>query len=169
MSWNLFPDRYVKSALAVTPEELKQKGIEGLILDIDNTLEPYFVPDPREEVKSWIRNMEKSGILLYIVSNGKEERVKRFDKELGLPYICRAQKPSSKGFEAAKASFGLPENKIAVIGDQIFTDVWGGNKAGMYTILAKKVSPRDEWITAIKRPLEVPILLAYRLIRRKRS
>ena len=157
-----FPDQHVKSALDVKAEELIEKGIRGLILDIDNTLEPYFVPDPGKAVKDWIQTLKEAGLKLYIVSNGKEARVKRFNRHLQLRYICHAGKPGSGGFLKAVEEFKLPHAQIAVIGDQIFTDVWGGNRLGMYTILARQVSPKDEWITAVKRPLEKIVLFFYR-------
>lgn len=165
----LYPDQYVENAWEVDYTALFNQGIRGIILDIDNTLVPYYVPDPDMRTVAGIRRLKESGFSLYIVSNGREERVRRFNQGLGLPYVCHAGKPGAHGFLKAKQHFRLPAEQIAVIGDQIFTDVWGGNKQGMYTILVKQVSKRDEWITAVKRPLEKVVMLFYRRFLKKQE
>ena len=165
----LFPSQYEESFYNIDLTALETRGIRGIILDIDNTLAPYFVPEPDEKLTGWIRDLQKRGFLLYIVSNGKEARVQRFNRELNLPFVCHAGKPSAKGFVKAMRDMDLPPENTAVIGDQIFTDVWGGNRLGLWTILVKQVSPKDEWITAVKRPLEKIILFFYRRSGLKRA
>jgi HAD superfamily phosphatase (TIGR01668 family) len=147
-------------------DRLYEQRIHALILDIDNTMLPYYIPDPDEKLRKFIYTLKSRGFQLYIVSNGKEARVKRFNRTLGLPYVCRASKPSAKGFEKALKDLDCLPDEAAVIGDQIFTDVWGGNRMGMYTIMVRKVVKKDEWITAVKRPLEKIVLLFYKLGKR---
>lgn len=165
MGKGLFPDEYGMLFRDISFEVLYKRGIRALILDIDNTMLPYYIPDPDEGLQELLLSLKDKGLSAYIVSNGRKERVERFNRNIGFPYICRASKPSVKGFKAALETFGLQADQVAVIGDQIFTDVWGGNRMGMYTIMVQKVAPKDEWMTAVKRPLEKVVLLAYRLLK----
>lgn len=163
MGKGLYPDEYGMKFINIDFKRLHKQGIRAVILDIDNTMLPYYVPEPDAVLKLAIQRIRKAGLDAYIVSNGRKERVERFNQNLGLPYICRAKKPSSKGFTEALKTLGCQPEQIAVIGDQIFTDVWGGNRMGMYTIMVSKVVKKDEWITAIKRPLEKIVLWFYKL------
>lgn len=167
MRHELFPDIYADGIWEVDFDALFDRGIRGIILDVDNTIVPYYVPDPDVRSVAGIHRLQEKGFSLYIVSNGKETRVRRFNQGLALPFVCHAGKPTAKGFIQAMHYMKLSPEQIAVIGDQIFTDVWGGNRLGMYTVLVKQVSRRDEWITAVKRPLEKIVLLAYRLYLKK--
>ena len=169
MRHDLFPDVYADGAWSVDFDALFDQGIRGIILDVDNTLVPYYVPDPDVRTVAGIHRLKEKGFSLYIVSNGRESRVKRFNQGLGLPYFCHAGKPGSKGFLKARRYMRLAPEQIAVVGDQIFTDVWGGNRLGMYTVLVRQVSRRDEWITAVKRPLEKIVMLAYRWYLKKQG
>lgn len=162
----LFPDLHVPSVWEIDFDKLYADGIRGIILDIDNTLAPYFVPDPDKKIEDGIQKLQEKSFSLFIVSNGREERVIRFNRSLNLPYYCKASKPTAKGFKVAQQHMGLKPEQIAVIGDQIFTDVWGGNRLNMKTVLVKQVSPKDEWITKVKRPLEKIVMFFYR--RKKR-
>lgn len=162
MKNNWFPDEYRASVWEIDYTALWQRGIRGIILDIDNTLLPYYVPEPDAALVRHIQELQGSGFKAYIVSNGKSERVARFNQKLKLPYVCHASKPSRKGFDKAMRDMMLSPEQIVVIGDQIFTDVWGGRRMGMYTVLVRQVSPKDEWITAIKRPLEKLVLFFYK-------
>lgn len=166
MGKGLFPDEYGMSFRDIDFDSLYQQGIRALILDIDNTMLPYYIPDPDEELRKLIFGLKNKGLRAYIVSNGRKERVERFNRTLGLPYICHASKPSSRGFEAALAELKCTPEQVAVIGDQIFTDVWGGNRMCMYTIMVQKVAKKDEWMTAVKRPLEKVVLFFYKLRKR---
>lgn len=157
-----FPDEYVSSVRDIDFESLKARGIKGLILDIDNTLVPYYVPEPDKELTAFLLGLKEQGFSMYIVSNGKESRVSLFNRRLNFPYICKAGKPSEKGFQEAVRALALEPEAFAVIGDQIFTDIWGAHRMNMYGILVKQVSPRDEKITAVKRPLEKIIMYFYK-------
>ncbi len=166
MKHRLLPDQHADSFHAIDIETLYDRGIRGLILDIDNTMEPYFEPEPTQKTRETLDAMRAKGFVLYIVSNGRESRVKVFNRELKLPFFCHAGKPGAKGFLTALEHLQLPREQVAVVGDQIFTDVWGGNRLGLYTILVKQVSPRDEWMTAVKRPLEKIVLLFDKRVRK---
>ena len=157
----LYPDKYVNSVKEITVEFLQEKNIKGLILDVDNTLIDY---DKKmlEGVEEWCENLKTHGIKICILSNtNKKKKVKKVADILKLEYLYFAHKPSKKGFIKAQKILDLETENIAVVGDQVFTDVFGGNRLKMYTILTKPVDKRDYWYTKIKRPLENIVIKGY--------
>ena len=157
----LYPDKYIKNVKEITIELLKENNIKGLILDVDNTLIDYS-KNLLDGSKEWCENLKSHGIKMCILSNtNKVEKVKKVAEALNLEYLYFAQKPNKKGFIKAKKMLDLEAKNIAVVGDQIFTDVLGGNKVKMYTILTKPVDEKDYWYTRIKRPLEKVVIKMY--------
>ena len=157
----LYPKLYLNNVKEITKELLMKNNIDGLILDIDNTLIDYDkkVLNGCEE---WCNELKKQGIKMCILSNtNKVHKVKRVAELLDLQYLYFAHKPSKKGFENARKILELPAEKIAVVGDQIFTDVLGGNRSKMFTILTKPIDTRDIWLTKIKRPFEKVVIKRY--------
>lgn len=164
---NLYPSRYIENVKKITLELLKEKKIKGLILDIDNTLIDYD-KNLLEGTKEWCDNLKENNIKLCILSNtNKVKKVEKVAKILNLEYIYFAHKPSKKGFLKAQKLLGLNKEEIAIVGDQIFTDVWGGNRVGMYTILTKPIDKRDILLTRLKRPFEKIVINNYLKQRRK--
>ena len=158
---NLYPDKYVNNVKEITIELLRENNIKGLILDVDNTLIDY---DKKmlDGAQDWCNNLKKQGIKMCILSNtNKLKKVKNTAEVLELEYLYFARKPNRRGFAKARELLNLEPQNIAVVGDQIFTDVLGGNRCKMYTILTKPVDTRDFWYTRIKRPLERIILKKY--------
>ena len=103
----------------------------------------------------WARSIQGQGIKLYILSNtNKKEKVETVAKKLNIPYKFFAKKPSRSGFLSIQKELDIPPENIASVGDQIFTDVVGGNRCNMFTILVEPVTKKDYWYTAWKRPLE---------------
>jgi shikimate dehydrogenase len=124
----------------------------------------YDNPTPDPDVKALIARLKSLGFQVLILSNGRKERVEAFGAALGVPVIWKAGKPFGNGFRRAKAKMGLEGKQIAILGDQIFTDVWGGNVANVYSILIKPISEeKDEWMTKPKRGLEKRLIAKYRL------
>lgn len=163
----LYPKLYIENIKEITLELLKKNKIKGLILDIDNTLIDY---DKKllEGTEKWCENLKKNNIKLFILSNtNKVKKVERVAKILNLEYIYFAHKPNKKGFLEAQKLLELKKEDIAVVGDQVFTDVLGGNRVGMYTILTKPIDKRDILLTKIKRPFEKLIIKSYLKQRRK--
>ena len=117
----------LKSICDLSPALLRKYGIKGLLLDLDNTLTTHDNPKPADGVMEWIELMKASGIQMCIVSNNHPPRVKPFADMLGLQFVSEGKKPLSKGFREAKGRMGLEWNELAVVGDQIFTDVLGAN------------------------------------------
>lgn len=150
----LYPDLYLKSVEAITIEILNKNNIKGLILDIDNTLIDYDKNLPDSVIK-WCEALKTQGIKMCILSNtNKINKVKKVANALNLEYIYFAHKPNKKGFYQAKEILQLDNENIAVVGDQVFTDVLGGNRCNMFTILTVPMDKRDILLTKIKRPFE---------------
>lgn len=154
----LTPDAYVNSFYDITPEMLKNKGISGLILDVDNTLVATHIKEADEKVISFIRSLKEHGIKAIIVSNGGKRRVELFCEPLDIDYIYKAHKPLGSGFKKAIEKMGLTNKEVAILGDQLFTDVLGGNLQGIYTILIKPIDLNEPFHIKIKRVFEKPFL-----------
>ncbi len=157
----LYPSIYLNNVKEITIELLKENNIKGLLLDVDNTLID-FNKKILEGVKEWCEDLKKQGIKLCILSNtNKIEKVKRVAKELDLQYINFAKKPSKSGFKRAIALLELQAENVSIAGDQIMTDILGGNRMKMFTILTKPLDKKDIFITRVKRPLENFIIKRY--------
>jgi len=157
--WGRFtPEIYVNSVLEINFEELKSLGIKGLLLDVDNTLKAHYSVTPTAEVRGWLDAAQAAGFELCLVSNGYTSRIEPFAHGLGLRAVGEAMKPSPAGFRRAAALLGLQISETCVVGDQLFTDIWGGNKAGAHTLLVKPISKDEPFYLRMKRHFEKLIL-----------
>ncbi|MCA1200725.1 YqeG family HAD IIIA-type phosphatase [Priestia flexa] len=152
------PNQHVKSVLQIKPEELIERGVKGIITDLDNTLVEWDRPDATPELIEWFKLMQEHGIKITIVSNNVEKRVKLFSDPVGLPFVHQARKPMRKAFRRALLDMDLQKDEVVVIGDQLLTDVLGGNRLGVYTILVVPVAQTDGFITKFNRKMERRIL-----------
>lgn len=151
---NLYPKIYLKKVQEITYQMLQENGILGVILDVDNTLIDYYKNMP-EGVQQWCENLKKQGIKFCIASNSnKKEKVKMVANKLDIPYIYFAKKPLKQGLRKACTIMQIEPKKVAVVGDQIFTDVLGANRTGMHSILVEPIEEKDIFVTVIKRPIE---------------
>ncbi len=155
---HLLPNEHVQSIQDIDPESLKEKGIKGIITDLDNTLVAWDEPDATEEIVSWFRLMNHHGIQVTIASNNNENRVKLFSEPLNTSFIHSARKPLSRAFKRARKDMNIQKNEIVVVGDQLMTDVLGGNVAGLYTILVVPIVETDGFWTRFNRRIERRIL-----------
>ena len=156
-----YPDVYFKSITDITPALLRSWGVRGLILDVDNTLTTHDNPTPAPAVLRWLDIMRDHDIKMIILSNNTPQRIKPFAKALGMGFTADAKKPLPSGFKRAADELGLSKSEVAVVGDQIFTDILGGNHWGARTILVKLMQPEATRFFRIKRRLERNILSAY--------
>lgn len=156
------PDILLDSVYEISPEFLTARGIRAVVLDIDNTLVTYGIPEPTEEVLTWIRSLLDSGIFIAIASNNSRERVERFSKTLSAFVIYRSRKPSPRAVLAACRHFGTTPAQTAVIGDQIFTDILCARRAGAFAILVKPLPYKENFFFKCKRLMEKPFIWAYR-------
>lgn len=156
------PSAHVKSIFEITPEKLLEQGVKGIITDLDNTLVSWDTRDATQEVIDWLALMNASGIKVSVLSNNNEERVSYFCAPLGTPYVFSARKPLAKSFKRAAREMNLEKDKIVVIGDQLLTDVLGGNSAGFNTILVVPIVKTDGRITRFNRMIERRLLNYFR-------
>ncbi|GLC88523.1 YqeG family HAD IIIA-type phosphatase [Lysinibacillus piscis] len=150
----LLPNEFVTNIFAITPEKLQELGIKGIITDLDNTLVEWDRADATEELIVWLRIMKAAGIRVIIASNNNEARVKHFAEPLGIPYIHKARKPLRNAFYSGVVQLGLRPEEIAMVGDQLLTDVMGANRLGLHTILVKPVAQSDGLVTKLNRFIE---------------
>jgi HAD superfamily phosphatase (TIGR01668 family) len=157
----LVPDFYCDDIYGITPEYIKSKGIIAVILDIDNTLEPYENPMPGERVLNWLRSLDDRGIKYAIVSNNNKERVEEFNKNLKMPAYFKAGKPFKKKIICAMNDIGTSSDNTVFMGDQVFTDVWGAHNSKIPAILVPPIKDKTDPFTKFKRLLEKPFLKQY--------
>ncbi|HHY14270.1 MAG TPA: YqeG family HAD IIIA-type phosphatase [Thermoanaerobacterales bacterium] len=152
------PNMYVKSIYSINPTDLISRNIKGIIVDLDNTLVPWNVKKPNKKLINWFTSFLNHGIKFCIVSNNNESRVKLFADGLNIPYIYSAIKPSKRSFKKGIVLLGTDSPNTAVIGDQILTDILGGNRVGIFTILVKPMCQQEFWWTKLMRKFEKRII-----------
>jgi uncharacterized protein len=160
----LVPRRYVPSATMIAPAQLASDGIRGVILDLDNTVVAWNARTPSPEAQAWVRRLLAEGVRVCIVSNNFSGRTQAIGDLLGVPVVAGAVKPIPWAFRRAMAIMGTPPARTALVGDQLFTDVLGGNILGLYTILVEPLSTQEFPTTRLVRRLER--LVRGRVIRR---
>lgn len=152
---NVFlPDRKINDIFELDATFFKRENIRGIVVDLDNTLVPWNVKHATEEVKKWIESIKNAGISIMIFSNNDRERVQTFAEPLGIPFIYRAKKPNQRTFHRAAKMMGISRGQLGVIGDQLLTDMLGGNLYGAYTILVNPIVQSDAPITKFNRMIE---------------
>ena len=144
----------MRNVLGISEDFLKQNGIDALILDLDNTLSLHGSPAAEEGIPEWLDNMRALGVKMVVVSNNTNHRVAPLARKLGLPFIANGAKPLTIGITRALRFLGVPRERTAVVGDQIFTDVMGGNLARTRTILVEPFHAEKNLFFKIKRAAE---------------
>ncbi len=151
----LLPDQIVNTVFDIDLDELETQGVRGIITDLDNTLVSAKTPLATPELVNWLDLVKERGFKVVILSNNNETRVGKFAGPLGIPYIPAARKPAGAAFRRALKLMELPSAQAVVVGDQMLTDVLGGRRAGLHTILVTPIAPREEgWTTQINRRIE---------------
>jgi hypothetical protein len=155
----LVPRERIESVYEITPEWLEERRLRGLILDLDNTLVAYKSEDANPELEAWAARLHQAGVQGRLVSNALPERIKRWAERLGFPGVGvvgrgTAAKPFPGAFLRAARKMGLRRREIAVVGDQLFTDILGGNLIGAYTVLVTPISMNALPHTRFTRTLE---------------
>ncbi len=150
----LLPNEFVTSIFEVTPEKLTALGIKGIITDLDNTLVEWDRADATEELVAWFDMMREAGIKIVIASNNNEQRVRAFAEPHGIPFIYRAKKPLGKAYYDAMVSLRLRRDEVAMMGDQLLTDVLGAKRQKIYTFLVRPVADSDGLVTKFNRFVE---------------
>ncbi|MEM9805420.1 MAG: YqeG family HAD IIIA-type phosphatase [Cyanobacteria bacterium P01_D01_bin.56] len=132
------------SVLELTPDLIAQHHLKGLILDVDETLVPFKQSQPFEEVRQWLQQVQTLATVVLVSNNLSHSRISRIADTLGVPFYTGAGKPSRRKLRQAVTLMQLPNHEIAMVGDRLFTDVLGGNRLGLFTVLVEPmVDPVD--------------------------
>lgn len=144
------------NVLNLTLEVLQQRGLRGIILDVDDTLVSAYSRQISSELQDWIEALRPQ-IKIWLVSNNlNRPRISQIGRDLQLPYLWGAGKPSRRKLRQAAQAMDMPVSQIAMVGDRLFTDVLAGNRLGMYTVLVEPmINPGDPPRRHLLRTLEV--------------
>ena len=121
----------------LTPQILSQHNINGLILDVDETLVPFKQKEASIELQQWIAEIGKNTPVWLVSNNVSQARIGNIAKSVDLPFIFAAKKPSRRKLKQAAKAMNLPVEQVAMVGDRLFTDILAGNRLGMFTILVE--------------------------------
>ncbi len=156
-----FPDIYIKSVFELPLADLKRLGIRALVFDIDNTVAPFDVAEPEEAIVELFATLRKEGFKLCILSNNKKRRVQRFNRRLHALAVHRAGKPGIRKLLRTLAQMEVTPAQAAMVGDQVFTDMWCGHRAGLLCVMTAPICNRDQLITKVKRGAERQVMRIY--------
>lgn len=148
------PRHYVTGVCAIDLDALREAGIKALLLDVDNTVLPLDSAECTPEIAAWLASLPDAGFVACFVSNNWHEAIHSRVAPFGLPLSAKAMKPLPRGFRAAARALGVKPKECAVVGDQIFTDILGGNLVGATTVLVRPVSSSDLPHTLVLRRIE---------------
>ena len=146
---NFIPDIYQKSIYHIDYDKLLDAGIKCILFDLDNTCAPYKEKEPNKKLIELFETLKDMGFKLVIFSNAPKKRIYPFKKVLNVDCLARAGKPSKKSFLKVIKLFNYGLNDVAIIGDQLYKDILGGNRVGITTILVNPMSKDDMFLTRI--------------------
>ena len=152
-----YPDMYAQSIYTINYKKLKKNGIKCLLFDLNNTLASYEVEYPDEYLRELIFKLEKS-FKVIIVSNSNKDRIRPFKEKLNIDASFSSKKPFNKKFKKIMKMYNLKDTEIAMIGDQLLTDIYGGNKMNFTTILVNSISENEPFHVRIFRHFEKKII-----------
>lgn len=153
------PNKCYKTIFDIDFDNLKENGIHGLLFDIDNTILPYGILDPEEKHINFINLLKEKGFKVCLISNNNSKRVDRVGRVFNVPGVSRAFKPKKRGYLKAAKLLNIDFSNLAMIGDQMLTDIKGANNTGIYSILVKTIVLKNQkWYTKINRIREKSIL-----------
>ncbi len=152
------PTWMVESIYSITPEQLEKHNIKAVLTDLDNTLIAWNNPKASDDAVQWIDMMNLAKVPIVILSNNSDERVKGVAEYLNVDYIPRSMKPSRRAFRLAQEKLQLPPEDLLMVGDQVVTDVFGSNRAGVRSVLVKPILESDAWNTKFNRMIELQIM-----------
>lgn len=155
MLLKMIPHKCVSTIYDIDLDELRKQGVKAIITDLDNTLVGAKVPFATPELAEWLKSAREKGFQVLIVSNNNKSRVSRFADPLHVPFIFKARKPTKGAFQKALQLLDVRAKEAVVIGDQLLTDIFGGNRAGIYTILVRPINLREDGLfTRLNRSIE---------------
>jgi HAD superfamily phosphatase (TIGR01668 family) len=138
----LRPDWLVDHTLAELPlQELLDRGIAALVLDVDRTLLPRRQSSLPWSCRRWLEEARQQLPIHLLSNNPSRQRIGAVAAELGVPFTTSAGKPRRAALRRVLRQLQLPHRQVALIGDRLFTDVIAGNRLGLYTVLVKPIDP----------------------------
>ncbi|MBS7021020.1 MAG: YqeG family HAD IIIA-type phosphatase [Firmicutes bacterium] len=152
------PDIYQKSIYTIDYEKLKERGIRCILFDLDNTLSPVGIKKATDKLKNFMKELKDKNFQVVIFSNSPGRRVQPFAEELDVDAVSFACKPYRGKFEALMRQLKLQVSEVAIIGDQLLTDIAGGNQVGITTVLVNPISTHDGILTKCNRKREERIM-----------
>lgn len=156
-----YPWAWADSVFSIDYDALYRLGYRGLLLDIDNTLVLHGA-DSTPEVDALFRRIHQAGLQTLLLSNNSEERIRRFMARIDSLYIAEAGKPAPAAYRQAVEMLGIRPEEALVIGDQIFTDIYGANRCGLASILVAFLRHPGERHFGKRRVAEAWILRCWR-------
>lgn len=156
-----YPTEYYESSYIIDYDKLYDEGYRCVIYDVDNTLVKHGAPADERAIEL-MNHLKELGYKITFLSNNKEERVKMFNEKIGANYIYKAGKPAIKNYLRAVEEMGCTKQQALFVGDQLFTDIWGANRAGIRSALVVPIdTSTDEIQIVLKRKLEKIVLNGY--------
>lgn len=153
------PDEYFASVLDIDPLDLRARGFEAVLLDVDNTLMPRTDTAVPAKMAHWVQECKRAGLKALVISNSFQERVMSAVEQLGCEFVGKAMKPLPGGFKRAEELLGVPRKKMIMVGDQTYTDILGAHLAGVPAILVLPLGTEDLPHTRVLRKLDKLFLL----------
>ncbi len=148
------PDIYKRNIYDINYKRLKSIGIKCILFDLDNTLVPYYKSKPSRKLKDFIEKLKSMGFKIIIFSNSSKKRLTPFKRVLEVDCSASSRKPSEKKFRKVLVEYKFDQSEVCIIGDQIMTDVFGGNRIGILTIFVNPISKNEPIWTKINRMRE---------------
>lgn len=161
MFGKLLPQEDYASTYDIDFASYYKQGYRGVLFDIDNTLVEHDQPATPRAIMLF-EELRAMGMQACAISNNKDYRVRPFADAVGIPYVYKAGKPSAKGYRKGMEIMGTTPETTLFVGDQLFTDVWGANRAGLHSILVGQIAKHEEIQIVLKRRLEAVVLLEYK-------
>ncbi len=152
------PDHYYTDVRAIDLDALRTEGVRALLLDIDNTVSPHHSAEVVPGMPEWLASLPRAGFGVRFVSNNWHADLGDRAAALGFPAVGKAKKPLPFAFRRAARELGVQVGECAVIGDQLFTDILGGNLAGAVTVLVDPLTSADMAHTRVLRRIERVIM-----------
>lgn len=152
------PDIYIKSIYYIDYEKLKERGIKCILFDLDNTVAPLSLKKPNKKIKDLFIKLKTMGFKIIIFSNSGKTRLKPFKDELEVDCAFSCKKPMRNKFDLILKEYKFSVSEVVIVGDNLITDVLGGNKVGITTILVNPISAKEKMTTRICRIYEKLII-----------
>lgn len=155
---SLKPDKTYRSIFEIEIQKLANDGIKGMLIDLDNTLVPWRSDNPGLETIEWVERVKKAGMSVCLLSNAGKSRAVRTAAKLGIPVVAPAKKPLKMSYIEAMAITKTGADQTVMVGDQLFMDILGANRAGLMTVLVEPIGRREFAGTRVVRMIEQLIL-----------